>query len=104
VKPEKGVLYFLNNYMQDGYREAIIIGPLIPVVDVADNISGVNRVEFYLNYELLRADDTPPYTCIVSGNYFKYHCILEITVFDDAGRNATEQVTYISYSLGLLRP
>ena len=102
AKPLKGKLYVFNTMVLMDLRESVIIGPIVPLVDTRDNISEVNRVEFYLNHELVFEDVSPPFSCVVSGSEFGHHCILAMTVVDNAGRTRTEKVPFIFYGFGVL--
>ena len=62
TKPEKA-LYILNFKIRSFLiRNPLIIGNINIEVNVTDNESGINRVEFYINDELRETVTEPPYT------------------------------------------
>ncbi len=54
--------------------------------DADDYGSGVNRVEFYFNGELVQNDSDPPYCCIIHPKWlFPKNSTMRIIAFDNAG-------------------
>jgi PKD repeat protein len=98
-KPIEKNLYISNIKVAEGLPTTVIVGPLIPKFEIYDNISGINRADFYLNNDLLCTDHEYPYNCIISKNKFGYSNILKIIIYDNAGRSITESLYFILYGL-----
>jgi outer membrane protein assembly factor BamB len=63
VKPVRGGIYFMNiKLIQRGTHDGtFVVGPIVVKVDAFQEPFGINRVEFYLDGELVATDTKPPY-------------------------------------------
>jgi len=103
-KPQQGKLYFFNVPFFSKSDETIVIGPLIPSLDIYDEVSGIDTVEFFLNNRLIDTDYKPPYNCIINRISFGKECSFLIKVTDNAGRISwSEPIYFTQYSLGIFR-
>ncbi len=101
IKPEEGGLYISNVKIAQELSTTVIVGPLISKFEIYDNVSGINRAEFYLDDDLVCIDNQYPYTCTISRKNFGTFSILKIIVYDNAGRSRTERAYFILFGLGL---
>jgi len=89
-RPRHGTLY-----VQDTERAplpfgmTVVIGDISLEVSAADNMSAVDRVEFYVDGELMATDTEAPYTYVWDQRALLFHT-LGATAYDTAG-NAREQ-------------
>jgi hypothetical protein len=67
----------------------LIIGPIDVDVTATDNDSGVDRVEFYVNLQLIGNDTTAPYSCLWSQMAF-FRQTLTVKAFDKEGNVASQ--------------
>jgi parallel beta-helix repeat protein len=68
----------------------LIIGKIDIEVYAIDNITGINKVEFYINEELMDYDDDPPYgwTWDEFAILFPYN--IRVVAYDNAGNEASD--------------
>ncbi len=85
TKPKKAL--YLNNNRIMPFFTTIVIGDIDINVDVSDNDSGVNRVEFYIGSELKSTDSSSPYNWTWNENTFGRFTV-KVKVYDNAGNNA----------------
>jgi C1A family cysteine protease len=96
-KPKDGWVYVLNIGLP-GHGETTIVGPLRSIVKATDTGSGIDRVEFHLNGELVRIDTIPPYSLGISRLPNNTDVLFVVTAYDQAGRmtTVTTHFTFIS--------
>jgi C1A family cysteine protease len=96
-KPKDGRVYVLNIGLP-GHGETTIVGPLRSIVKATDTGSGIDRVEFHLNGELVRIDTIPPYSLGISRLPNNTDVLFVVTAYDQAGRmtTVTTHFTFIS--------
>ena len=72
------------------FISAIIIGKIDIEVNAFDNLSGINRVEFYIDDELKDVDDTKPYswTWDEKVTFFPYE--IKVIAYDNAGNQNSD--------------
>jgi hypothetical protein len=103
--PSKGRLYIGNYGLLSGFKNTIIIGPLQIKPVVSDSISGIGKVEFYLNNQIIDIDFNSPYSCIITGRYLGNPCTFYARVIDNSGRYTDSEKIYFNFfSLGILKP
>jgi hypothetical protein len=95
TKPIEGNLYFLNEILFPFFTN-LIIGPIDIKVDAFDNISGINRVEFYIDNELKKTDLTAPYMYKWYEKGFSLYKF-EAIAFDNAGNYAKKDMTIFKF-------
>jgi hypothetical protein len=88
TKPIKA-LYFRNREIMPLAGGTLIIGKIDVNVTATDDDSGIDRVEFYANLQLLENDTTAPYSWLWSQTAF-FRQTLTIKAFDKAGNFATQ--------------
>lgn len=86
IKPEKAL--YINNKKIFYLPKPLIIGPIDIEVLTSSTLSGVNKVEFYINNELKLIDHTAPYCWRWEERSFFKHTI-GLIVFDDFGNSKT---------------
>jgi len=64
----------------------LIIGPIGITVDASDNISGMERVEFYIKDSLKETDTSAPYVWLCRGITFS------LNEYDNAGNHADDTI------------
>lgn len=92
IKPERA-LYILN-YMIRPYvlpRKPVIIGPIDIVVNAADNLSGIQKVEFYIDGTLKTTINNEPYQWTWEDRVFFRHTI-KVVAYDFAGNTAFDEI------------
>jgi len=67
----------------------LIIGKIDIEVYAIDNITGINKVEFYLNDELVGEDETPPYSWTWSNIVILFPFTIRVVAYDNAGNEAS---------------
>jgi PKD repeat protein len=103
-KPVKNMLYFFNMPFYIYMNETIVFGPFSPKLEIYDEVSGIAKVEYYLNNKLIDVDTNPPYICIINRLHMGKDCSFFIKVYDNAGRSAESETIYFKqYSFGLIR-
>jgi outer membrane protein assembly factor BamB len=60
IKPEQAL--YIANIRICKFPSTLIIGKITVQVDATHPLLGINRIEFYLDFELQSVDTTPPYT------------------------------------------
>jgi hypothetical protein len=96
-KPKSGAIYLADDFLCK-FISNIIIGPITIEVSASDNISGVNKVEFYIENVLQKTDTTKPYKWrwIESGNILNLFKI-KIIVYDNAENTAISNMNIIRF-------
>lgn len=103
-KPKDEMLYLFNVPFFSKFNETILIGPMVPKIDMYDAVSGIDKVEFYLNNRLVDVDQNPPYNFIINRLHLGKDCSFMVKVYDNAGRSALSETIYFKqYSIGFLR-
>jgi hypothetical protein len=92
TQPLPNVLYFVNSPILSFFT-TLIIGPIDITVNTYDNISGMDRVEFYIKDSLKKTDTSAPYIWLWKDITFglKAHDIKVIT-YDNAGNHANDTI------------
>ena len=85
-------------------NNTIIIGPLFPKFEIYDDVSGIDKVQYFLNNRLIDEDHVPPYMCIINKLHIGKECSFYVRVYDKAGRKTdSEPIQFTQYSIGFLR-
>jgi len=93
TQPKKGYLYIcLLNYIfkiipNHIIITTIIIGRINVMVNATDSLSGINRVEFYIDNELQYTDYTAPYEWLWADRGFFFPYTVTVIAYDNAGNN-----------------
>jgi len=97
-KPQDGKIYLLNMGFPGHGGTTTIVGPLRAVVQATDSGSGIDRVEFYVNGNLVRIDTIPPYTLGINRLPTSTDVLFVIKAYDQVGwtTTATTHFTFIS--------
>jgi parallel beta-helix repeat protein len=93
--PEKAL--YINNEKIRAYlfRIPIILGDIYIAVNVSDALSGVERVEFYINGQLKETVTSPPYTykwLRERIRLFFHMYLIEVVAYDKSGNVARDQI------------
>jgi C1A family cysteine protease len=98
-KPKDGRVYVLNIGFPGHGGTTMIVGPLRSVVKATDSGSGIDRVEFFLNGDLVRIDTIPPYTLGINRLPTNADMVLLATAYDQAGwtTTVTTHFTFIGF-------
>lgn len=84
-------LYFFNTQLFSLSGGSLIIGPIDIEVSAADDDSGVDRVEFLVNLQLLGTDTTAPYSWQWSQTAF-FRQTLTVDVYDKEGNKESKSM------------
>ncbi|HWR27119.1 MAG TPA: Ig-like domain-containing protein [Candidatus Thermoplasmatota archaeon] len=90
TKPEYA-LYFLNKEIMPLSGGTLIIGKIDVNVNATDDDSGIDRVEFYVNLQLLGNDTTAPYSWSWSQPAF-FRQTLTVKAFDKEGNVDSKEI------------
>jgi outer membrane protein assembly factor BamB len=92
VKPVRGGIYFMNIKLIQRYPEdgTYIFGPIVVKVDAFQEPFGIDRVEFYLDGELVATDTRPPYRWVWLAPSFSLRDsqTLAVYAFDNSGNRS----------------
>jgi len=95
IKPEKGIYMFNKKLMKSfGRMKSIIIGKITIIAQATDDESGIYKVDFYIDNELVKSDYTPPYEYEWKERSFGRHSI-KIVAYDNADNQASRELTVI---------
>jgi C1A family cysteine protease len=97
-KPVDGKLYLLNIGFP-GHSGTTIVGPLLALVKATDSGSGIDRIEFFINGELVRIDTIAPYTLGINRLPSNTDVMLTVTAYDKVGFTATVTTHFTFISL-----
>ena len=96
VKPENA-LYIRNKEMLP-LRKPLIIGYIYIEVEVSDEESGINRVEFYIDGELKYNGTTEPYIYAWDKRTpFRFRHTIKIIAYDEAGNYASSEISVLKF-------
>lgn len=99
AKPKDGRTYILNVPFPGTGGITTIVGPLRSIVKATDTGSGIDRVEFYLNGDLVRIDTIPPYSLGINRLSNHADVLLTVKAYDHAGwtTTVTTQFKFIGF-------
>jgi hypothetical protein len=89
TKPEKGI-YILNKKLAN-FVFPIIFNEITIEAEASDDISGLNKVEFYIDGELRETDDEPPFAYHWNDSLKRFHTI-EAIAYDNVGNTASDSI------------
>ena len=95
TKPIQGAIYLVDELLCS-FITNIIIGPISITVKASDNISGINRVETYIDDILKNSDFTIPYRWRWIEKEFTFTTI-KIVAFDNAGNSAVQKMKVFKF-------
>jgi len=95
TKPIQGAIYLIDELLCS-FITNIIIGPITITVKASDNISGINRVETYIDDKLKNTDFTQPYRWRWVEKVFVFSTI-KIVAFDNAGNYAIQNMKVFKF-------
>ncbi len=84
-------LYFIDTPIMPLSGGSLIIGPITVEATATDNDSGIDRVEFYVNMQLIGNDSIAPYSCIWNQMAF-FKQTLTVKAFDKEGNEASKEI------------
>ena len=84
-------LYFLDTQIMPLSGGTLIIGPINVDVTATDNDSGIDRVEFFVNMQLIGNDSIAPYSWKWSQMAF-FKQTLTVKAFDKEGNEASKEI------------
>ena len=94
IKPEKA-LYIINFKIRSYLiRKPFIIGKIDITVDVTDDESGMDHVEFYIDDKLKSIDISEPFSWTWKrGSFIRHRHIIKTIAYDNAGNSASDEIT-----------
>ena len=90
VKPGNAI-YVFNRELISFKLPIVFVGITIEV-DATDNESGIERVEFYIDGELLSNDTSVPYEWLWKDSSVGMHTI-KVTAYDHAGNSDSQEIS-----------
>ncbi|HWR63446.1 MAG TPA: Ig-like domain-containing protein [Candidatus Thermoplasmatota archaeon] len=84
-------LYFMNKEIMPLSGGTLIIGKIDVDVNAADDDSGIDRVEFYVNLQLLGNDTTAPYSWLWNQPAF-FRQTLTVKAYDKEGNMGSKEI------------
>lgn len=101
AKPAAGTLYISGReIMKIPSQSALIVGGISVEADASDSGSGIGKVEFYVDGNLVASDDGPPYEWNWNiTSIFQKHT-LKVVAYDAVGNTASTETEAIIFSLG----
>jgi hypothetical protein len=94
IKPLSGLYINNKRFFPQFFHTSLIIGDVDIIVNASDQVSGVARVEFYIDQELKANSTTPPFSILwtnASKRLFHAHSI-NIVAYDNAGNMAENEI------------
>jgi len=91
IQPQENSLYIFGKKILDLKKGTICIGKVRIAVDVLDNATGINRVEFYIDDELLGTDYTAPYSWTWTTPAFFSHSIKAVA-YNQVNNSASDEI------------
>lgn len=94
IKPLSGLYINNKRFFPQFFHTSLIIGDIDIIVNVSDQVSGVARVEFYIDQELKANRTTPPFSILwtnASKKLFHAHSI-NIVAYDNVGNMAENEI------------
>jgi len=85
TQPTPGAIYFWNMRIFIYFIATVIIGPVEITVFASDNLSGVDRVEFYIDDEYMDEDSNAPYKWLWNERVFFFMYEIKVIAYDNAG-------------------
>jgi hypothetical protein len=99
TKPDYGIYIF--NRKLGGFVFPIIFNDITVEVDASDKHSGIEKVEIFIDGELVVADEEAPYTYDLTDPLKQFHTI-DVIAYDQAGN--TDSDTIRAYMFGVRFP
>jgi parallel beta-helix repeat protein len=90
-KPDKGKLYIRNRMIFPIFLITVIIGDIVVEAYAIDEITGVSRVEFYLDDNFQFSISSEPYVWTWDERAFGKRTI-KVTAYDKAGNSASDEI------------
>ena len=90
-KPDKGKLYIRNRMIFPIFLITVIIGDIVVEAYAIDEITGVSRVEFYLDDNFQFSISSEPYVWTWDERAFGKRTI-RVTAYDKAGNSASDEI------------
>ena len=91
-RPDNGNLYFRNRMIFPIFLTTVIIGDIVVEVYATDEITGVSRVEFYLDDNFQFSVSSEPYFWAWNDDIFG-KITIKVTAYDKAGNSASDEIT-----------
>ena len=88
-KPTYGHLYILGKEIMP-LKHTVIIGKAMIKINAHDEISGMEKVEFYVDGELKKVVDNEPYEWILDEKIIGT-CVIKVIAYDNAGNTASDE-------------
>jgi hypothetical protein len=94
IKPERGFYFFNKKILPRIFRLTKIVGPITFEAIAYDDISGIEKVEFYINGQYMANDTSYPYTFEsrwIRPRLFHWF-IIKAVAYDNAGNTDVERL------------
>ena len=97
-KPESGKLYFFDREILPvlGQR-AYIFGRITVIAAASDGLTGISKVEFFLDNTYKTQDTTSPYQWIWDENSVGSHTI-KVVAYDGAGNKISKEIEVVTFN------
>ena len=95
-KPNNGI--YLLDWKVAPFIYPVVINEVTILANASDNESGIERVEFYIDGNLRKTDESPPYNYLWNDNLTKEHKI-EVKAYDYAGNSAIKEIDVIKFNV-----
>jgi len=91
IKPRNGVYLFNHKILFRLFR-CLIIGYIDVIVDAFDNVSGVEKVQLFLDSQLIGTYRVPPYEWFWDGPVWIFIGEIRVNAYDYAGNKASDWI------------
>jgi hypothetical protein len=99
-KPLPGYLYLNNREILRTFSgNTIIIGMITATAQAIDNISGLQKIEFFVDGTRKAVDDEPPYSWTWNERVIGEH-VIRAKAYDYAGNWAADEITIKIFNIG----
>jgi len=95
-KPNNGI--YLMDWKIAPFIYPVVLNEVTILANASDNDSGIERVEFYIDGNLRKTDESPPYNYLWNDNLTKEHKI-EVKAYDYAGNSAIKEIDVIKVNV-----
>jgi len=92
IKPEDGFLYRRDQKIRQSFFN-MIFGKITITANTSDDLSGIEKVEFYIDGKLKETDTTSPYSWIWNEKrLFMHKHIIKVISYDEQGNSAFDEI------------
>jgi hypothetical protein len=95
IKPQRAIYIHNKSILPRLFGMSLIIGDIDIIVNASDNVSGIERVEFFIDEELKANFTAPPFSFLWTkdnGLHLFHIHIIKSVVYDNAGNSADSKI------------